>query len=917
MSTLNPERWQAVSAHLERALDMDEADRLALVSELRARDPVLADDLESLLHEHRALASEGFLDHSPPPPGAEARQGQTLGAYTLVSALGRGGMGMVWLARRSDGRFERQVAIKLPSAALLDRGGQERFRREGLLLGRLSHPNIADLVDAGVTPDGQPYLVLEYVDGEPIDRYCDRMRLDVRARIRLLLDVVSAVAHAHANLVVHRDLKPPNVLVTAGGQVKLLDFGIAKLLDEGLASSMPALTREGESAMTLGFAAPEQITGAPVTTATDVYSLGVLLYLVLSGHHPAGPGPWSTADLVKAIVDTVPPRMSESVQSGEEGAETAASLATARSTTPERLAHQLRGDLDTIVAKALKKAPIERYDSATALGEDLKRWLRHEPIAARPDSVAYRAAKFVARHRVVVALSLLAAGATIAGIAGTLIQARTARAQRDFAVGQLARAEEINDLNRFLLSDAAPSGKPFTVNDLLARAEKILDKQQRRDASHVELLISVGRQYWVMDEDERARRVLESAYEVSRSLPEAAVRAKASCALASALSRGVELERSESLLKEGLLELPRDPQFALDRVFCLLRGSEVSRSAGRSQDGIDRVRAAQEELGRSPFRSDLHDLRIAMALAESYREANRNAEAIALFESAAGLLERLGRNETQTAGTLFNNWALALDNLGRSLEAEEIFRRAIYISRDDRGDEAVSPMLLNNYARALFNLGRIEEAAGFAERAHARATQAGHETVIFQSLLLRESIYRKQGDLGRAREMLAEAEPRLRKALPAGHSVFGLLESIRSMHAAARGELAEALIMADRALAMVEASVKATGGGGYLVPTLQLRRADLLIRLGRPEDAAAQARLTIAALEESNTPGAPSRTLGQANFALGRALKAAGDGKAAHAAFSGAYEHLRRSLGPDHPDTLEARRQAAPPTPAP
>ncbi|HEV8200983.1 MAG TPA: serine/threonine-protein kinase [Candidatus Polarisedimenticolia bacterium] len=911
MAVLDPDRWHAASPHLERALEMDPDQRTTYLAELRARDPRLAGDVEDLLAAHQALTAEAFLDEPPAAPGAEAHAGQALGAYTLVSALGRGGMGTVWLAQRSDGRFERQVAIKLPSAALLGRGGEERFRREGLLLGRLAHPNIADLIDAGVTPEGQPYLVLEFVDGEPIDRYADRLRLDLRQRVRLLLEVIAAVAHAHANLIVHRDLKPPNVLVTSAGQVKLLDFGIAKLLDDVPGRAMPALTHEGGSAMTLEFAAPEQVTGGPVTTATDVYALGVLMYFLLSGRHPAGAGPWSTADLVKAIVETVPPRMTEAARGGGEAAAVAAAVA--RRSTPQRLEHQLRGDLETIVAKALKKAPRERYVSVTAFGEDLDRFLRNQPIAARPDSFAYRAAKFVARNRVVVLLSVVAAAATVAGIAGTWIQARTARGQRDFALGQLALAEEINDLNRFLLSDAAPSGRPFQVNDLLARAERILDRQQRRDASHVELLISVGRQYWVQDEDERARRVLEKAYAEARSRPEASVRAKAACALGSALSRGGEMDRARALFAEGLSQVPADPQFALDRMFCLLRGSEIARAAGRSQEGIDRVLAARAALEDSPFRSDLHELRLTMALADSYREANRFSDADALFRSAADQLERLGRGDTQTAGTLFNNWALTLDGLGRSLEAEAIFRRAIDISRDDRAEEAVSPMLLNNYARVLFYIGRLQEAADYAERAHARASQAGNETVINQSLLLRESIYRERGDLDRARAMLAEAAPRLRSALPPGHYVFGSLESIRSMHAAAGGDLDRALALADQALAMVQASVKATGGGGYLLPVLELRRSDLLLRRGRPAEAADQARRTLASLGESSPPGTPSRTLGQAHLALGRALKAAGDEPGARAAFSAAYERLRGALGADHPDTLEARRNSSDP----
>ena len=225
-------------------------------------------------------------------------------------------MGSVWLGERTDGRFERRVAVKFLNLALLAQGGEERFKREGRILGRLSHPHIAELVDAGVSPSGLPYLVLEHVEGDHIDRYCDQQRLDVEARLYLFLDVAGAVVHAHTNLIVHRDLKPSNVLVSNDGQVKLLDFGIAKLLEgDGQDGEATLLTVQGGRAMTPDYAAPEQVTGAPVTTATDVYALGVLLYVLLTGHHPAGRGPRSPADLVKSIVDTEPRRLSDIVTS--------------------------------------------------------------------------------------------------------------------------------------------------------------------------------------------------------------------------------------------------------------------------------------------------------------------------------------------------------------------------------------------------------------------------------------------------------------------------------------------------------------------------------------------------------------------------------------------------------------------------
>ncbi|MGH8722935.1 MAG: serine/threonine-protein kinase, partial [Burkholderiales bacterium] len=346
------------------------------------------------------------------------------------------------------------------------------------MLARLAHPHIARLIDAGVAPGGQPYLVLEHVRGDHIDRYCEARGLDVPARIRLFLDILGAVAHAHANLVVHRDLKPSNVLVDPGGHVRLLDFGIAKLLeDDAQPGAATLLTRDGGAALTPAFAAPEQVTGEPVSTATDVYALGVLLYVLLAGQHPGGGDLRSTAALVKAILDTEPSRPSDLVP---------------RTDKRRRL---LRGDHDTIVAKALKKTPAERYGSVTAFADDLRRHLAHEPIGARPDTLRYTTAKFVRRNRVAVALSTAVAIATIAGMVGTLVQARAARVQRDFALRQLSRAEAINVLNSFVLSDAAPLGKPFTVNDLLARAEHIVQRQRGGTTARVDLLMSIGRQY--------------------------------------------------------------------------------------------------------------------------------------------------------------------------------------------------------------------------------------------------------------------------------------------------------------------------------------------------------------------------------------------------------------------------------------
>jgi serine/threonine-protein kinase len=412
VAPLDPDRWRKLSPYLDRALDFtDDSELEAWLASLRTDEPLVVEELRVLLAEHHAAASEGYLERRAPVlPGQYGQPatlaGQTIGAYTLVAPIGQGGMSAVWLAERSDGRFERRAAIKFLSIAL-GRRGEERFTREGAFLGRLTHPHIAQLVDAGVAPGGQPYLILEHVDGQHIDRYCATQALDTGGRVRLFLDVLDAVAFAHANLIVHRDLKPSNVLVDSTGHVKLLDFGIAKLIeDEGSAADATLLTHEGGAALTPAYAAPEQVTGEPITTATDVYALGVLLYVLITGEHPAGANPTSAADMVKAVVETTPKRLPD-------------------------------GDLGTILGKALKKRPLERYVSVTALADDLRRYLNHEPISARPDTLRYRASKFVRRHRV--GVSIAASALVGLSIALYAVNRQRAIAQRRFTeVRQLA-----------------------------------------------------------------------------------------------------------------------------------------------------------------------------------------------------------------------------------------------------------------------------------------------------------------------------------------------------------------------------------------------------------------------------------------------------------------------------------------------
>jgi eukaryotic-like serine/threonine-protein kinase len=416
---------------------------------------------------------------------AAARPGARFGPWELCEPIGAGGMAQVWLASRSDGLHSGSAAIKLlhgsPLAGPVQASARARFAREGELLARLVHPHVAQLLDAGQLDDGSRYLVLEHVRGERIDRWCDARRLDVEARLRLFGQVCEAVSYAHANLVVHRDLKPANILVTGEGHVKLLDFGVAKLLDtaaevaaDGAAAGPAArepppgdLTREAPAGLTPEFAAPEQLNGEPISTATDVYALGVLLFVLLSGRRPYHATGDTPAQLAREIAEAEPQKLGSFTPDAQ--------AAEARGTTPSRLQHRLRGDLAQIVARALGKRPADRYPSVQALADDLARHLHHEPVSAREPHWRYRAARFLRRHRIAAAAACAVLLAVGGGSGAALWQAREAKAQA-------ARAEAVKGFVTSLLDESRVERKGaevgrMTVADLLTAADARLQRE--------------------------------------------------------------------------------------------------------------------------------------------------------------------------------------------------------------------------------------------------------------------------------------------------------------------------------------------------------------------------------------------------------------------------------------------------------
>jgi WD40 repeat protein/serine/threonine protein kinase len=432
LKELSAEEFARLSALWDEWFEMAAAERDVWLDALERSEPRVAALLRALSISQAQSHGQGFLESSDVVASHVAAMveadrglsGQQFGPYRVLELLGHGGMGSVWLAERADGLFSRKVALKLVHPALKSRVMSERFAREREILASLNHPNIARLLDAGSTADGQSYLALDYVAGTPITTYCDAQRLSIHERLQLFGQVLRAVQYAHAHLVIHRDLKPANILVTDERQVQLLDFGIAKLLTEGEAKETE-LTQLGGRALTPDYAAPEQIAGAPVTTAADVYALGVMLYELLAGQRPYKLKRDSRGALEEAILEADPAPPSR--------IELSESAAAARAAPAKKLASTLRGDLDTITIKALKKTPAERYATANAFGEDIERYLRGDVVLAQPDSVAYRTLKFARRHWLGIGTTGILILTLAAGLAATSYEAKVASVQRDTA----------------------------------------------------------------------------------------------------------------------------------------------------------------------------------------------------------------------------------------------------------------------------------------------------------------------------------------------------------------------------------------------------------------------------------------------------------------------------------------------------
>lgn len=933
MSTkgLSPAELQAIAALLDEALELAPAQRAPWLEDLARRQPALHRPLERLLSLHGQDRWTGLPGQGAAAalwPAAAARTGglapgDSVGPYRLVRELGLGGMASVWLATRADGAFQREVALKLPQISRLQPALAERFARERDILAKLVHPNIARFYDAGISDDGLPYLAMELVDGQTLTDYCDAQRLPVEARLQVFCQVLDALQHAHANLVIHRDLKPSNILVTGDGQVRLLDFGVATLLDAGDRSAASELTQTSGRALTMAYASPEQVRGEPLSTASDVYSLGVVLFELLAGRRPYGRTGDSPAQWEAAILDAEPARPGVALTHAAD----AEALAALRRSTPTRLARQLDGELADVLRKALAKTPAERYDGCAALRDDLRRYLEGRPVSAQPASRLYQLHKFVGRNRLAVGAGVGVLLAVLAGAGAALWQAELAREQARRAQLQEARAVAVQD---FLLglfrtnSDAEPD--PLRARETTAR--QLLDigaarvREQLRTSPEVQdtVLETLASMYGDVGLDQQAADLAAERVALRERLfgaddPRVAV---ALLDHAASLNATADAAQAPGLLQRARRIADGAPgdQTAL-RIRTLFAQAQAARYAdvstalgfvGEARALIERHGVAGDPLRRALYLEGLtlSYLGDCAAALQSLQRANTISRASAGPQPRWQIPELTAISATaQCLGdmALAESSLLEALDMSRRLNGDEHIdtlhvltrllrvyhdtsRAALARELDERiagrmGERVVQEnanlytTLLRSAATRAHDVGRIDIAATqLDELVRRQRGFAGTSTVLATALQQRARTHAALGRFDEALRDIDEAIEVARRSLGARAQPAALL-AMRVDRASIRlwrGETVPALEELDAAAAALPAGDQARP----LAPTVGRWRAAALRQAGRAADAADTARAALAAHRAALRPVDLPRLQSDLLLELGLALQALG-----------------------------------------
>ncbi len=903
---------------MRELLELPGAQRRQALLALGKDDPALIAEVEALLAADSG--DPGPLDTPlsllPASTAADDLPGSTLGPFLIGERVGRGGMGSVYRGERIGDDFRQAVAVKVLRRGLDSDDIVARFLRERRILAALDHPSVARLVDGGRTPDGRPWLAMEFVHGEPITTWCDRHRVDLRGRLALLLEVAAAVQHAHERLVVHRDLKPANVLVDGQGRVRLLDFGIAKLVD----ADGPGLTVADGIAvalMTPEYAAPEQFDGGPITAATDVYALGVLLYELVAGRLPLQLDR-GDRDLRAKVSGCAPARLAQAPFLGDGDP----SAVLARRATGERGYRRfVRGDLERIAETALAKEPERRYATVQALADDLHRLLAGEPVRVSGDDWRYRMGKFMARHAAGAALAAVAA-LLLAGAAAALAwQWREAHGQARMAMAEADRASAVRDYLTLMFREAganASAGREATARDVLdasaARVESVFadDRQTRQ-----QVLAALAELYIHLQDYPGAEPLLERFLALEEGDTPAELRIAALDDLAQVRFRQGRSEEALALVEQALVLARADSRAGRRRSVSriLVTRGQVMRTLGRLPEAIaDLERAVIDAIATEG--ADGRQVVVARnSLAATYMAAGRSDDALVEFEQALASLRQLGLGESHEAANILNNQAALTYTRGRLDRAEALFERALAVRERVSGQSAGLGAVSINYGRVLMLRNRLEDAREHLERGLdlvSRFTATDSVDAASARLVLAE--------LALLRDDPATAA---QQAAIARADFQGRLGEHHFLAARAQATLAEARLRdddADASRLLVDAAVATLESQGqaaapFLAQALCLR-AELALLEGRAGQALADAghcrALRVPRMDADAWPIAEADLLRAAALQQMRRADAAG-------LRSTSLERLRSTLGPGHPLVRRLAglaRMAAPPGPA-
>lgn len=832
---MTPTRLALLESLFDAALSVPEPVRDSFIDERTSQDPALAAELRALLSAHAlsdsALVSPMRLDRNL----GERWIGTRLGAYEIGRQIGAGGMGAVHEAVRADDQYRQRVAVKFLKRGAEGTEAVRRFRAERQMLASLQHPNIASLVDGGMTPDGLPYFVMEFIDGEPITRWCDARSLTIDARLALFGQVCAAVRAAHQKLIVHRDLKPGNILVTADGAVKLLDFGIAKLMRDEHVPDHPTATQAGQRAFTPEYAAPEQLRGTAVDTTADIYALGVVLFELLTGRRPFDLREKSLAEMERIVCEQAAPRPSGVLEAGR--------WALLGERSAARAQRALEGDLDAVVLMALRKEPERRYPSVDAFMRDVTHYREQEPVQARPDSLGYRVRKFVQRRKLETVAGVVAALSLVGGTVVAAVQARRAEAQRAVAAAQSARATEVTNFLMTMLNSSNPEsfGKDVTMRTVLDSAVIRADSMKVAPELEAEIRGVMGNAYLALGELDIAEKqfTLDLAARRRHAPTGDSLTAVTFSRLALVAETRGSIATADSLLQQAEALYARFPH-----------GDRREESVAIENRG-----RLLYQLGRVP--EALVQFRKSLALAKRYFPADDSAMAptyvnLAVVAGDAGELaasdtfsllavrtarKAHGESHPQVAMALSVR-ASMLERLGRMNEATDAYRAALDAQRRIVGPKHPAyATTAVNFTDHLMRVERWRDAAALAR-----------EVLALRGVSLDDSSYPVQGALnylGRAlahmdsakagEKLVREARDLRTQSLPAGHWLIAALDGSLGEVLTLDGRFAEA----EQLLLAAEERVRAVrGGASVAVADQRVRLVSLYTRWGKPAEAA-------------------------------------------------------------------------------